>query len=365
VESAIETLKAGAYDYLIKPVKIDELRMLVKRIIEHRNLQFENKELKRKVGQKFNIENIIGQSPVMREVFAKIEKVASTSTTALIRGESGTGKELVAQAVHHQSSRKEKPFIKAVCAALPEGLLESELFGHVKGSFTGAIQDREGRFEAAHGGTIFLDEIGDIPLSTQVKLLRVLQERQFERVGDSKTITVDVRVIAATNKNLEEGLKKESFREDLYYRLNVVSIYLPPLRQRKEDIPLLVDFFLKRISKQQNISLPKINPNTLNILLNYSWPGNIRELENAIEHALVMGNREIINPDDLPITVQSGQIPRGTNVSMETGATLEDMEKQMLLTALQRTNHNQTKAAQLLGITRRTLGYRMKKYGIG
>lgn len=364
VESAIETLKSGAYDYLIKPVKIDELRLLVKRILEHRQLKSENLELKREVTQKFQIENIIGRSSAMKEVFARIEKVASTSTTVLVRGESGTGKELVAQAIHHHSPRKDGPFIKAVCAALPESLLESELFGHVKGAFTGAIQNRMGRFEAADGGTIFLDEIGDIPLTIQVKLLRVLQERQFERVGDSNTNTVDVRVIAATNKNLEEGLKNGTFREDLYYRLNVVSINLPSLSARKDDIPLLVDCFLERIAKTQNIPLPKLDPMTLQVLLNYSWPGNIRELENAIEHALVMGDRKIIRPEDLPITVQSGQISRHPSVALDNGHTLEDIEKQMLITALQRTNHNQTKAADLLGITRRTLGYRIKKYNI-
>lgn len=364
VESAIETLKAGAADYLIKPVKIDELRILAKHVLEHHQLKSENRELKKKVGQKFLVENIIGHSSLMKEVFARIEKVASSSTTALLRGESGTGKELVAQAIHYHSPRKDGPFVKAVCAALPEALLESELFGHVKGAFTGAIQNRMGRFEAANGGTIFLDEIGDIPLTTQVKLLRVLQERQFEKVGDSTTNTVDVRVIAATNKNLEEALKNGTFREDLYYRLNVVSINLPPLRARKDDIPLLINYFLDRIAKTQKIPLPQLAPTTLQILLEYSWPGNIRELENAIEHALVMGNRETIYPADLPITVQSGQIPRDTASALDNGKTLEDMEKQMLINALQRSNHNQTKAAEILGITRRTLSYRMKKYEI-
>ena len=365
VESAIESLKSGAYDYLIKPVKLDELRQLVKRILEHRQLKKENQELKRTLGGSFKTGNIIGNSAVMQEVFSRIEKVAGTATTVLIRGESGTGKELVARAVHELSPRKDAPFIKAVCAALPEGLLESELFGHVKGAFTGAIQDRKGRFEAADKGTIFLDEIGDIPVTIQLKLLRVLQERQFERVGEGRTMTVDVRVIAATNSNLEEGLKNNTFREDLYYRLNVVSIFLPPLRSRKEDIPLLVEHFLQQISVNQQLPKPKLSKDALEVILNYAWPGNIRELENAIEHSMVMGNREIILPEDLPITVQSGMGPtRSPGQLSESDATLEDMEKQMLISALAKSGHNQSQAAKLLGITRRTLGYRMKKYGI-
>ncbi|MDI6782942.1 MAG: sigma 54-interacting transcriptional regulator, partial [bacterium] len=325
---------------------------------------------KKEVQKKYRFENIIGTSKPMQEVFAKIRKVAPTATTVLLRGESGTGKELVAQAIHHLSPRNEGPFVKATCAALPEGLLESELFGHVKGAFTGAIRDREGRFEIANSGTIFLDEIGDIPLTTQVKLLRVLQERQFEHVGDSQTFTVDVRVIAATNKNLEEALQKKEFRDDLYYRLNVVSIYLPPLRERKEDIPALIDHFLSRLTVTSTETAPKKKPKldsaTLDLIMQYHWPGNIRELENAIEHALVMGNGEIILPEDLPIPVQNSQeqLAAKADAVLEEGITLEEMERRLIQSALIKTRNNQSRAAKVLGITRRTLGYRMKKYRI-
>ncbi|MFB3896697.1 MAG: sigma-54-dependent transcriptional regulator [bacterium] len=370
VETAVDALKSGARDYLLKPVKLDELRLRVKNIVSELVLKQENVLLKDTVQKKYRFENIIGTSKPMQEVFAKIKKVAPSATTVLIRGESGTGKELVAQAIHSLSPRNQSPFVKATCAALPEGLLESELFGHVKGAFTGAIRDREGRFEAANNGTIFLDEIGDIPLTTQVKLLRVLQERQFERVGDTQTITVDVRVIAATNKNLEDALQQKEFREDLYYRLNVVSIYLPSLRERKEDIPALIDHFLTKFSantpNQDAKKKPKLDSATLDLILQYHWPGNIRELENAIEHALVMGNGELILPEDLPIPIQSSQeqLAAKAETVLDEGITLEDMERRLIRSALVKTQNNQSKAAKLLGITRRTLGYRMKKYNI-
>lgn len=370
IETAVDALKSGARDYLLKPVKLDELRLRIKNIVAELQLKQENDQLKDEVHKKYRFENIIGTSKPMQKVFAKIKKVAPSATTVMLRGESGTGKELVAQAIHSLSPRKDGPFVKATCAALPEGLLESELFGHVKGAFTGAIRDREGRFEAANGGTIFLDEIGDIPLTTQVKLLRVLQERQFERVGDTQTMTVDVRVITATNKNLEEALQKKEFREDLYYRLNVVSIYLPPLRERKEDIPVLIDHFLDQFTKlaigTDTKKKPKIDVATLDLIMQYHWPGNIRELENAIEHALVMGNGEIILPEDLPIPIQSSQeqLAAKAETVLEEGITLEEMERRLICSALIKTHNNQSKAAKLLGITRRTLGYRMKKYGI-
>ena len=370
VETAVDALKSGARDYLIKPVKLDELRLRVKNIVAELQLKRENDRLKKEVQKKYSFENIIGTSKPMQEVFAKIRKVAPTSTTVLLRGESGTGKELVAQAIHSLSPRNQCPFIKATCAALPEGLLESELFGHVKGAFTGAIRDREGRFEVANSGTIFLDEIGDIPLTTQVKLLRVLQERQFERVGDSQTFTVDVRVIAATNKHLEEALLKKEFREDLYYRLNVVTIYLPPLRERKEDVPALIAHFLSRLTATLAETPPKKKPKldsaALALIMQYHWPGNIRELENAIEHALVMGNSEVILPEDLPIPIQSSQEQLATKADtvLEEGITLEEMERRLIQSALLKTHNNQSQAAKVLGITRRTLGYRMKKYRI-
>lgn len=369
-QTAVESMKKGAYDYLIKPFPIDELKIRIKRIEESKNLKKENQNLKKQLGEKFNIDNLIAMSKVMQDVLAKVRKVAQSKASVLLQGDSGTGKEVIAKAIHNLSNQASKPLITVNCGAIPEGLLESELFGHVKGSFTGAVQNKIGLFKAAEGGTIFLDEIGELPMSLQVKILRVLQEDEIMAVGSSQTEKIDVRVIAATNIPLDLAVKENRFRQDLFYRLNVVPIFIPPLRERKDDIPPLIEHFLKKYSagkKTKNISQEVIN-----LFLDYDWPGNIRELENTIEHSIVMGDENSITIDDLPWTLQNyyktnflkeESISEGT-VNLE-NMSLEEMEKYYILKALNKTNNNNTKAAKLLGITRRTLGYRLKKYGLG
>jgi len=311
--------------------------------------------------------SIIGQSLVMEKVLEEVDRVAPSRSTVLLRGESGTGKELIARAIHHRSPRAQKPFVKLNCAALPETLLESELFGHERGAFTGALRERKGRFELAHGGTLFLDEIGDLTPSTQVKLLRVLQERKFERLGGTRTITVDVRIIAATNQDLERAVKEGHFREDLYYRLNVVPIHLPPLRERREDIPLLVGHFLERFNRE-NGKRVKISAAAMDVLLDYPWPGNVRELENCVERMVVMVQRDIIMPEEIPLPpgAPSQGIP-GAPLQEKTltlPQTLEEIERERILKALQRCGGVQARAARLLGITARQLGYKIRKYNI-
>ena len=323
----------------------------------------ENIRLQEALKDKFHPANMIGNSKAMRKVYDLIAKVAKTDTTVLIRGESGTGKELVAHAIHYNSLRAAKPFVKVSCAALPESVIESELFGHEKGAFTGAIAMRKGRFELAQGGTIFLDEIGDLSPSMQIKLLRVLQEREIERVGGTDTIKVDVRVIAATNRNLEELIEKGQFREDLYYRLNVFPIHLPPLRRRRTDIPLLADFFVEKYSKVHHKSIKRISTPAIDMIMSYHWPGNVRELENCIERAVILSQDDVIHGHHLPPTLQtaeaSGTKPRGTLTSA-----LEGVEKELLLEALKSSRGNMSKAARSLGITERMMGIRVKKYGI-
>ncbi len=323
----------------------------------------ENIRLQEALKDRFHPANMIGNSKAMREVYDLIAKVAKTDTTVLIRGESGTGKELVAHAIHYNSLRAAKPFVKVSCAALPETVIESELFGHEKGAFTGAIAMRKGRFELAQGGTIFLDEIGDLSPAMQIKLLRVLQEREFERVGGTQTIKVDVRVIAATNRNLEELIEKGEFREDLYYRLNVFPIHLPPLRQRRTDIPLLADFFVEKYSKVHHKSIKRISTPAIDMLMSYHWPGNVRELENCIERAVILSQDDVIHGHHLPPTLQtaeaSGTKPKGTLTSA-----LEGVERELLLEALKSSRGNMSKAAKSLGITERMMGIRVKKYGI-
>ena len=323
----------------------------------------ENIRLQEALKDRFHPANMIGNSKAMREVYDLIAKVAKTDTTVLIRGESGTGKELVAHAIHYNSLRAAKPFVKVSCAALPETVIESELFGHEKGAFTGAIAMRKGRFELAQGGTIFLDEIGDLSPAMQIKLLRVLQEREFERVGGTQTIKVDVRVIAATNRNLEELIEKGEFREDLYYRLNVFPIHLPPLRQRRTDIPLLADFFVEKYSKVHHKSIKRISTPAIDMLMSYHWPGNVRELENCIERAVILSQDDVIHGHHLPPTLQtaeaSGTKPKGTHTSA-----LEGVERELLLEALKSSRGNMSKAAKSLGITERMMGIRVKKYGI-
>lgn len=328
----------------------------------YEKIEKEKEGLKRELKGKYKIENIIGQSDKMQEVFEEVHRVAPSKTTVLLRGESGTGKELIAKAIHYMSPRNKGPFIKFNCASIPEGLLESELFGHEKGAFTGAISSRKGRFELADGGTIFLDEIGDLPAALQPKILRVLQEKEFEKVGSEKTIKVNVRVIAATSRNLEKLVSQDKFREDLYYRLNVIPILLPPLKERGEDIPILIEYFLKKFNKENNRAVVLDN-NALQVLLNYDWPGNVRELENTIERLVVMSRSDKITASDLPIPLGIKRI-KSQAESTSLTSDIEDIEKINILNALEKTGWVQAKAARLLGITPRQIGYKIKKYGI-
>jgi Nif-specific regulatory protein len=332
---------------------------------EREALLQEQENLKRQLKGKYRVENIIGQSDSMQEVFEAVHRVAPSKANVLLRGESGTGKELVAKAVHYMSPRAKAPFIKFNCASIPEGLLESELFGHEKGAFTGAMASRKGRFELADRGTIFLDEIGDLPLTLQPKILRVLQEKEFERVGGEKTIKVDVRLIAATSRNLEESVANGKFREDLYYRLNVVPLFLPPLRERKEDIPVLIEHFLGKYNSENGKSVT-ITSGVLNIFVNYEWPGNVRELENTVERMVVMSSGKEITVSDIPLNIRDQSLRSRYGLQMKDGlpSTIADIEKANILDALKKSGWVQAKAARLLGITPRQIGYKMKRYGI-
>lgn len=332
---------------------------------ERAAFQAEKESLRLQLKGKYKVENIIGQSDRMQEVFEAIHRVAPSKANVLLLGESGTGKELVAKAIHYMSQRSKEPFIKFNCASIPEGLLESELFGHEKGAFTGAMNLRKGRFELAGGGTIFLDEIGDLPLTLQPKILRVIQEKEFERVGGEKTIKVDIRLIAATSRNLEELVRNGKFREDLYYRLNVVPIAMPPLRERKVDIPILVEHFLRRYN-EENRKAVALAPNVLDVLLNYEWPGNVRELENTIERLVVMSRGNVITEADLPITIKSQTMKARYDVQMKDAlpSAIEDIEKTKILDALKKTGGVQARAARLLGLSCRQIGYKIKKYNI-
>jgi len=361
--SAVDCMKEGALDYLIKPFPIDELKILLGRIAETRQLREENVRLRELAEQHCSIENIVSTSKQMQSVIARARKVASATSSVLLLGESGTGKELLAKAIHLMSPRAQKPLVVVNCGAIPETLLESELFGHTRGSFTGAIESRKGMFETADGGTIFLDEIGDLPLHLQVKLLRVLQEGEIQRIGENIPRKVDVRVIAATNQNLEQLVATGSFRRDLYYRLNVIPISIPPLRERREDIPPLIDHFIRKYTPAGEHK--KLSPEALSLLLSYDYPGNVRELENAIEHAVVLSEGELIRVEDLPLQIQHAEWREMVYRSSSADEMkLEDIEKQAILNALEKTNYNYTRAAAHLGITRRTLGYRIKKYGL-
>jgi len=363
VETAVEAMKRGAYDYLTKPIDLDRLDLLIKRALRSRSMEAENKTLKRRLGERVGFENIVGESPSMKQVFETIEQVAPTRATVLIEGESGTGKELVAQAIHHLSPRKNAPFIAVHCAALTPSLLESELFGHEKGAFTGAVDRRTGRFEAADGGTLFLDEIGEIDASVQVKILRVLGERSFERVGGSKTIQVDVRVIAATNRDLGRQVEQGKFREDLYYRLKVVEIKLPPLRDRREDIPLMVREFLKEFSLENKKQVEDVAGDAQAVLMAYDWPGNVRELRSAIEHAVIWSKDGRVTLQNLPPTVREVAVSRGAQ-ALPTGMNLEQTEKVLMSRSLEICGGNVSQAAAHLGISRRTLHRKIKKYGL-
>ena len=388
VDIAVEAMKRGAYDYVGKPLNIDELELIIKRAVRSRSVEREIVELKQQVEDRYGVEQIIGRSPSMQPVFETIQQVAPTRATVLIEGESGTGKELVARALHNLSGRPKPKLVTVHCAALSEQLLESELFGHERGAFTGATERRKGRFEEAQGGTLFLDEIGEINSSTQVKLLRALGERTIERVGGNQPIKVDVRVVAATNRNLEQMIKRGEFRDDLYFRLNVVKIEMPPLRVRKEDIVLMVDAFLKEFSEENSKPVRELTQDALRCLIDYDWPGNVRELRTAIEHGVVMSNGPKITLRHLPNFLRDakpGVVPDGAagltdravgDLSAEEGAdpvfatvpgdpadsfNLERMECHLIRRALEHTNENRTEAAKLLGISRRTLQRKLKE----
>ena len=351
METAISALKKGARDYLIKPFRMEELKHAVEKLMEEKQKEEERDYLKTHYREKVGFPDIVYRSRKMGEVINKVRKILHKDVTVLLTGESGTGKELIARLIHYQGKRKDKPFVVINCTTLPENLLESELFGHEKGAFTGATTRKTGKFEFAQGGTVFLDEIGEIPLSLQSKLLRFLQFKEFQRLGGNDTIRVDVRIIAATNRNLEEEVRKGKFREDLFYRINVFPISLPPLRERKEDIPLLAENFLQTRYPEKRLS-----PEAIRILEEYSWPGNVRELENVLERACLLSEGDTISPEHLSLPLPS--------LSSKKLTTLEEMEKNLIKEALNITRGNQTRAAQLLGITRRTLIYRLKKYGI-
>ncbi len=357
-QTAVEAMKKGAYDYVIKPFEMDELRLKVRHILEKKRLVCENVALRQELRERYSLKNMVGRSGAMQEVYRMVQKVAPSDATVLIRGESGTGKELVAQAIHHHSPRADKPFIAVNCAALPESLLESELFGHEKGAFTGADRRKLGRFELAGEGTIFLDEIGDLTPATQVKLLRVLQNHQIERLGGTEVIQVRARTIAATNKDLEEAIRQGTFRQDLYYRVNVFPIYLPPLRERKEDIPELVEHFLQKFNHAHGMA-----PAAYERLMAYRWPGNVRELENAIERAVILAGDRRIEAEDLPAHIRGA--PRGEfRIDIpDEGISLEEVEKGLIYRALAKAGGNKSRAAKLLGITRRKLYSMLERFG--
>lgn len=367
VETAVDALKKGAYDYLTKPLDFDELKLSMERAMEHCLLKKENRLLKESISKQFERANIIGNSRAMEKILKTASQVAPTEATVLITGESGTGKELIAGAIHYNSHRKEKPYIKINCAAITETLFESEIFGHERGAFTGAHHRKEGHFRQADGGTIFLDEVSEISPAMQAKLLRVLQEREFTRIGGEEVIKVDVRIVAATNKDLTKEIEDGSFREDLYYRLNVVNIVMPPLRERKEDIPLLAQNFLLSFSKQNHKNLKGITPRGMDKLIRYDWPGNVREISNVIERAVILSRYEYVDEHDLPYFVEKTNREEPSEHEEETvreEQSLEDVEKKTVLKTLESAGGNKSETARRLGITRRTLHKKLKKYGV-
>ena len=371
VEAAVDALKRGAHDYLTKPLDFDKLRITIERAMEHTRLKEENRLLKESLGRHFDRRNIIGQSPAMISLLETVAQVAPSEATVLITGDSGTGKELVAGAIHFNSHRKEGPFIKLNCAAITETLLESELFGHEKGAFTGAERRKEGRFFQAHGGSLFLDEVSEMSLTMQVKLLRVLQEREFTRVGGEATIRVDVRMMAATNKNLPDLIGKGEFREDLYYRLNVVGLDIPPLKKRREDIPLLAQHFLEVFAAGNHKKIKGYTPRAMDHLIRYNWPGNVRELMNAVERAVVLSQADLLSEKDFAI-IHKSEMNRDQSVTdransqftMDGAMPLEEVEKNTILNTLEASGGNKSEAARRLGITRKTLHKKLKAYGV-
>ncbi len=362
IEDAVDSMRIGAFDFITKPVNLDHLSLLVRRALESRELERQNQELQREIESQKRISSIIGRSPEMKRIFDLIRRVAPTKASVLITGESGVGKELIADALHNLSPRADKPFIKVHCAALAESLLESELFGHEKGAFTGATGRKRGRFELAHEGTLFLDEIGEINQNVQIKILRVLQERTFERVGGEETLEVDVRVIAATNRDLKAEIEKGTFREDLYYRLNVVNIHVPPLRERKDDIPLLAGAFLREFSEENGKSLEGFDPKVRAAFFAYSWPGNVRELRNCVESAVVLARGSVVSLEDLPPGIREAQ--EDDTVRIPSGSTLAEAEKILIRETLAAQGGNKSRTAEILGIGRKTLYQKLQEYGL-
>jgi len=367
VKTAIRAMKLGAEDYLPKPIDVEELEVILQRVLEKKRLLEETRVLRERVHQKYRFENLVGESPEMLAAFKTVRQVAPSSSSVLLLGESGTGKELFAQALHQNSPRKDKPFIKVACAALPETLLESELFGHEKGSFTGALYARAGRFEMADGGTLFLDEIGDISLTVQIKLLRFLEEREFERVGGNRTYKVDVRIVCATHRDLKKKLEDGSFREDLYYRLNVIEIHIPPLRERGEDIPVLAHHFLKKFADANGKDIRRISDEALALLLRHPWPGNVRELENAMERAVVLASEPVLTPEHFPTLHRSiadmapAAAKGGLGVAIP-GSTFAEIEREAILRTLEAVGGSTSRAASLLQISARKIQYKLKEY---
>ena len=364
VETAVEAMKAGASDYVLKPFSLAEMRLVIHKELDVRDLREENRSLREALGKRYAHPNVVARSPKMQEVLATVERVAPTNSTVLLGGESGVGKDLIARAIHEKSRRARGPFLKINSTAIPENLLESELFGYEKGAFTGAAASKPGKFELADKGTLFLDEIGDVPPLTQVKLLRVLQEREFERLGGTRTIKVDVRLIAATNRDLRAALEQGTFREDLYYRLNVVPIDIAPLRERREDIPDLVNLFITRFAGDSGKGVEGITPEAMQILVNYHWPGNVRELQNIVERACALAKSTVLGVADVHLDTRPAKTANGASGFLPDGMTLEQWEDEMVQEALRRANGNKSQAARLLGLSRNALRYRLSKIGI-
>jgi DNA-binding NtrC family response regulator len=365
VETAVEAMKAGASDYVLKPFSLAEMRMVVERELDVRRLREENRSLREALGQRYDFPNVVARSAKMQEVLAMVERVASTPSTILLGGETGVGKDLIARLIHQRSTRSAGPFVKINSTAIPETLLESELFGYEKGAFTGAVASKPGKFELADKGTLLLDEIGDVPAVTQVKLLRVLQEREFERLGGTRTIKVDVRLIAATNRDLRAALEQGTFREDLYYRLNVVPIDIPPLREHKEDIPDLANLFLARFAAQSSKTFTAISPEALVKLMDFHWPGNVRQLENIIERATALAPGPVISPEDIHLDSGRARSQDSPSALLPEGKTLDQWEDEIIREAYRRANGNKSQAARTLGLSRNALRYRLEKIGIG